>query len=389
MTYETAADGDRRTLHALAYCLLVFLFSRAVLDLIGLGAHELLLPVTRPQYRQPEFSAFAWLDIWANRDTGKFLGIMNHGYAKALKAGEVLTGQAGWPLYPMLSKYVGALTGLDRFAAMVAVSNTAFVLALPIIWHEARYYHGAKAADLAILLFAFMPGSYGFSSADSGSLFLLLIMATLTLARRERWLWAGLAAALATLTRNIGVLLTIPIAVYAWQSLGAWRDPHVLSIRRFRIFLAMILPVAALAGGAAYLWRHTGDPFTLATVLGAWKQELQNPLDTLIGPFLNGQKMQSQVVPGVIMSWISVAATLLLLTRRNWAHAWFMIAVIPVTLASGIPDFTQMIPSVAPAIAVIGAFFADRPRAWPVTLGILATANGFMMACWVLGLGIY
>lgn len=389
MTYETVADGDRRPLPALAYCLLVFLFSRTVLELIGMGAHDLVFPVTDPQYRQPEFSPFVWLNIWGNRDSGGLLGTIEHGYGTALRVGEILRGQANWPLYPMLSKYAGVLTGLDPFAAMVSVSNAAFVLALPIIWHEARYYYGAKAADLAILLFAFLPGSYSFSSAQSGSLYLLLVMATLTLARRERWLWAGLTAALATLTRNVGVLLIIPIAVYAWQSLGAWRDPHVLSIRRFRIFVAMVLPATAFAGGTVYLWRHAGEPFTLATMLGAWKRELQNPLDTLIGPILNGGAIQTEIITGVIISGIGVAATLLLLARRNWAHAWFMVAVVPITLASGIPSSAQMIPSVAPAIMVVGAFFADRPRAWRVTFGIFSAANGFMMVCQALGLDIH
>ena len=99
--------------------------------------------------------------------------------------------------------------------------------------------------------------------------------------------------------------------IYAWQSLGAWRDQHVLSVRRFRVLVAMALPAVALAGYMAFLWRHTGDPLAFMTVQSAWKRELQNPIVTLIGPFLIGGHVQAEIVPSVFMSWASVWLTAL------------------------------------------------------------------------------
>jgi hypothetical protein len=383
---------SRLATRVLLYCLAVFVLSRLLLELIGVGTRELTYPILQPDFRRAVFSTSIWLDIWGVWDTGWFLDIIEKGYDVAVHTEPGFEGQSNWaffPLYPYLSKYLAAITGLDPFVAMLGVANLSFAGSLPVIWYETRHHYGEQAANLAVALIAFLPGSYIFSSAYSESLFLFLVMASLAFARRERWLLAGLAAALATLTRNLGVLLVLPILVQAWQAHGGWRDRQILAQRRIAVVVAVLLPAIALAGFMAFLWRHTGDPLAFASVQAAWKRELQNPLTSLIGPFLVLDSVQPSLTPSIAMAWISVFATGVLIARRNWPHAVFMIAVVTITLSSGILSYFRLFLTMAPGIMALAAFFSARPLAWPVALGLFAAANGAMMATWALALGIY
>ena len=61
--------------------------------------------------------------------------------------------------------------------------------------------------------------SFFFSAVYTESLFLALSAGCFYLARRERWVWAGVLGGLAAATRSIGVLLVVPLAVLYLQEL--------------------------------------------------------------------------------------------------------------------------------------------------------------------------
>lgn len=383
---------SRRAVTVLFYCLATFLLSRVLLEAIGVGARELIYPVMQAEFRRAEFSTSVWLDIWGVWDTEWFLGIIRDGYDTAVRTTPGMEGQANWafyPLFPYLSKYVSAAAGVEPFVAMLIVANAAFTAALPVIWYETAHHYGERAASIAVALFCFLPGSYVFSSAYSESLFLFAVIVSLAFARRERWLFAGCAAALATLTRNLGILLVLPMLVHAWQAHGGWRDRDVVLARRVTLLIGIAIPAAALAGFMAYLNQLTGDPLAFASVQSAWKRELQNPVLTLIGPFLLGGKVQPEIVPSIVMAWVSVFSLGILIMRRNWPHAVFMAAVAGITLASGILSYFRLFLTIAPGIMALAAFLSPRPGVLWIALGLAAAANGAMMITWALGLGIY
>jgi hypothetical protein len=386
---EVARPG---ILRILAWCALVFLASRGLLEVIGVGARLLGYPVMDPQYLPIAYSPQAWMDIWAVWDSGWFIDIVERGYDTSVRTDPRNEGQANWaffPLYPMIAKALVMLTGMTSVAALIIIANIAFFATLPLIWYETAHWYGDRAADMAVALLAFLPGSFIFSSAYSESLFLLFVVVTLAFARREAWLLAGIAAALATLTRNLGILLIVPILMHALQAHGGWRDRNVVWRRRLEVLAAIALPLLALAGFMVFLRAHTGDALAFATVQDAWKRELQNPIVTLIGPLLPNVSVQTEIVPSIAMAWISVFALFLLLARRNWPHAIYMLAIIGITLASGILSYFRFFLTMAPAVMVLGAFLAGRPRSGAIALALFALVNGALMVGWSLGLGIY
>jgi len=70
-----------------------------------------------------------------------------------------------------------------------------------------------KRKITTLFLIIIFPASFYFIAGYSESLFLTLSLTVIILSRRRQWIWAGIFAALATLSRVQGILLTVPIFV--------------------------------------------------------------------------------------------------------------------------------------------------------------------------------
>ena len=348
-------------------CALVFLASRGLLELVGVGSRLLAYPVMQPQFQPAGLSPSVWLDIWG-------------------AAGG--TGGAFLPLYPWLAGTVSGLAGVPPFTAMLAVSNLAFFLALPLVRQETAYHYGDRAGDLAVVLICIMPGSFVFSSASGESLFLLFVMLALVLARREDWLPAGLAASGAVFAGAPGVLLVIPIAICALQSHGGWRDSNVVWRRRLEILAAIALPVLALAGLIFTSGQPAGSALAAFLPATEWVREFRNALAVIGAPLSGGAEIRAGQYPAIALMWISLAATALLIWRRNWPHGIYMAAAVAFTLASGALFSFRFFLTMAPLIMVIAALAARYPVTGIAGIALMALANGAMMAGWALGLAI-
>ncbi|MBI2236910.1 MAG: hypothetical protein HYU54_00040, partial [Actinobacteria bacterium] len=100
-------------------------------------------------------------------------------------------------------------------AASLIVSNAAFLAALIVLYSLTASELSEGAARKAVLYLSLFPTSFFFLAPYSESLFLLLVVSAFWAARRDRWALAGIAAALAALTRNVGLLLVPALAVEA------------------------------------------------------------------------------------------------------------------------------------------------------------------------------
>jgi Mannosyltransferase (PIG-V) len=140
-------------------------------------------------------------------DASYYLAIASHGYVAAAP-----NNLAFFPLYPSLIRALGFLTGSDVIAGLV-ISTVSFALALVLLHRLTELELGSRAADATVLLVAFAPLSFFFTAIYTESLFLLLSVAAVLAARRERWALAGVLAALAALTRPTGILLVVPLVI--------------------------------------------------------------------------------------------------------------------------------------------------------------------------------
>jgi hypothetical protein len=213
-------------------------------------------------------------------DSVHFQDIAVHGYER-----EDLT--AFFPLYPLLARAVGAVTGSVLLGGLL-VSLGAFLAALVIVHRLAELELGARAARRTVFLLAFFPAAVFFSAFYSESLFLALTAGAIYAARRGRFGWACAVGALASATRNTGVLVVVPIVLlYLYgpradrpqpEAAGPWWRPRH-PVGGDLAWLALV--PAGLVAYSAYQWARFGDPLATWHVQTFWSRGFHGPFSAV------------------------------------------------------------------------------------------------------------
>ncbi len=121
-----------------------------------------------------------------------------------------------FPLLPLAIHWLSFITG-DTLVAGLILSNVAAMAALALLYRLTRSLRDDATARRAAILLAFFPTAFFLFMPYTESLFLTLAVGAIFAARQRRWGWAGLLAGAAALTRILGVLLVLPLAVEAWE----------------------------------------------------------------------------------------------------------------------------------------------------------------------------
>ena len=182
---------------------------------------------------------------------------------------------AFWPLYPLLVRVVSDATGFSLAVSGVVLSNLALLGALVVLFRLVEQGYGVQVARRSVWLLALFPFAFFFSAFYSESLFLLLSLATILLARGGHWTSAALVLLLTTLTRSAGVLVAIPVVIALVEQRG-W------SIRR--LWSPGLQIAAGLLGPlifAVHLDRRWNDPLLMAHIQTEWGRAFSWPWDTL------------------------------------------------------------------------------------------------------------
>jgi Mannosyltransferase (PIG-V) len=276
---ERTREQERaRIRRGLTYCLWVFLGLRvglSVLALAGVG----LLPEIRNSVGPPGWPASevtpGWHNLvtaWERFDGLWFLRIATEGYVNG-------DGSAAFfPLYPLLIRFLSPVLGGHPLAAAFLISHVAAYGAMAFLYFLTASEWDERVARRTVLYLAVFPTSFFLLSPYSEALYLLLVLACLWGARRGRWAVAGLAGAGAAATRNLGVLLVLPLVVEAFQR---WRED-----RKARRFLTSVAwSAVVVAGLAAYLlfWRAlSGDVLAPLHQQATWQREASFPVATVV-----------------------------------------------------------------------------------------------------------
>jgi hypothetical protein len=248
----------------------VFLAAAAVLFLV-MGAVAPRLPEASGLRLAPAFTGPDWLAGWAQWDSGWYHRIASDGYSYV--AGQQST-VAFFPAYPLVVGALGMLVD-DAYLAGIAVTLAAgvAVAALFATWVRPRLSSSAAwAALLSFLLFPYGFFLYGVVYADA--LFVAALLGAFLLVDDDHPVLAGLAGAVATAARPVGVVLVVGLALRVLERRGALRAAGKwIDWRRARPADAgVLLSVLGLAGWCVYLWVRFDDPFAFASAQGAWDQ---------------------------------------------------------------------------------------------------------------------
>jgi hypothetical protein len=303
------------------------------------------------------------------------LQLVQEGY-RATEDGALLA--AFPPLYPLLVRLVG-LAMPSFWLAGALVSHVALFGALVYLLALAGLdWDGPTAlrAGIAALLW---PSAAQLGTISPDSTLLLTCAGALYHARRGQWGWATLWAALAGLTRGIGVLIVIPLlAIWLVQRRQGAGGP-------LRQDLAAIGAVAAAPLAflvfLAFLWWQFGTPLAFfraqeelgyGTVLhpiglgtiADWRAILDNSAPAVRGYNPERFAFNTALVPAIVDAGsllIAGLAGMWLLLRARWADGLF---VLLGTLASfaiwGLPNSPQHLLMLVPLYLALAAW-TSRP----------------------------
>jgi hypothetical protein len=203
----------------------------------------------------PKSALGPMLDVLSSWDGIWYLRIVRNGYPRHVQPDVTYfvpdARAAFFPTYPMLVRLVDKVLPAGDTAAALATNFVLGAIAIFLLGVIARQLYGDQIAAKAMVLGAMFPGSFVLSFAYTEALLLVFAMGCLWCLMNQRWVAAGLLAALGTATRPNGLALALACAVASG-----------LAIRHDRTWRSLAAPVLAPVGFVAFqLWlgHHTGE----------------------------------------------------------------------------------------------------------------------------------
>ena len=257
---------ERNDENAWSFLLVVFAISRLFFFGVGIAAMALLPPMPLDKRGDEGANPVGFLEPWASWDGVWYSLIATEGYSL-----ENPDSTAFFPLFPLLIRG-GTLLGASPALSGILVSLIACFFAFFFLYQIAKELWDHKTARATTLCFAFFPTAFYLNAVYTEALFIALSTGSFWAARVQRnLLLAASLGALAAATRNLGVLLLIPLA-------SEW----LRSRREFGwsgLWLGLV-PTGLLAY-MFFLWAYFGNPFITAERQVIWGRHLRNPLTTL------------------------------------------------------------------------------------------------------------
>ena len=153
------------------------------------------------------------LSPWYSWDVRYYVEIVRNGYQPGSPTANL------HPLYPWISTLLAAVIR-EPLLSLLLVSSIAGLLLTIVFYRLARLDCNEQQAWHATALLLCWPASVALFIPYTEALFLLLSVYSLFAARHQRFWLAGLAGALATLTRQQGLFLVLPLAWEIWEASG-------------------------------------------------------------------------------------------------------------------------------------------------------------------------
>jgi hypothetical protein len=323
--------------------------------------------------------AASGLGLWDQWDARMFVSVAQHGYASP-PAGPAHT-EALFPLFPLLIRGVTSF-GIGPVGAALAINTLALVVACRYLYELAEESIGAGLGSRAVLFLVLFPTGLFLFVPYSEPLFLAGAVPSFLLARRQRWLAAGVAAAVAVGSRPLGILLVLGLAVeFALQRRFS---PRVMrsAVAGFAI---AVLPLLLYGG---YLWTTRGSPvyFLTAERLG-WQRAFVGPIASFRNSvrvvFSNpysfpGHFRSIRQLLGIVITAGEIIAMLLIVVvtawsilRREWGWATFLgLTALALGTSTTYYSVPRMLISLFPVMLFLAAVTRSHPMTYMATLSV-------------------
>lgn len=296
--------------------------------------------------RQPP----GYLDVMTSWDGQWYWDVVLNGYPDSSLGPDgqpAQTSLAFFPLFPMLARGVGALTGWEFRIAGPTLSLALGALAVLAVYRLLEEQVGSRRALLAIAVLCTFASAPVLQAGYTESLALLLVAVTLILLRQQRYLLAIAPMLLLGVTRNITLPL-VPVILLHWfvrvREHGPERDRRAAvdrggsRIRRAVVCHWRIALLAVSALGAAAIWPAmatalTGEPDAYLSTMSAWPGFTGSPLKSpWVVTFVNRGAMGVVLLLSLALLF---ALILSLPSTRGWGpELWGWAAFYPIYIVA-------------------------------------------------------
>jgi hypothetical protein len=288
----TAARARSRWHRALFVGLAAYVVSRlCVLAGAGVRAAQQVVDVREAGGVPAKNAVSQIVEVLTSWDGLWYLEIVRNGYPHSIPPNvtydQLEARAAFFPVFPWTVRVVDrVLPGGDVLAALL-VNFLLGAVAVVLIGVLARRLYSISVAARTMTLFAIFPGSFVLSFVYSEAALIVLAAACLLFLLDERWLLAGLSAALATATRPNGVALVAACAVAAFLAIKRSRDwTSLIAVVLAPLgFIATQLYIDHVAGERGAWFRVQREAWSEGTSFGATAVKntfsfLASPLDS-------------------------------------------------------------------------------------------------------------
>lgn len=307
---------------------------------------------------------------------------------------EFAMSHAFFPLYPVLMSVVrvpllafgltpiGASALAGVLIALVGTLGAMFALA-----DLAARRMGEAGAIRAVFFLLIFPSAFFLAQVYTEGLFIGLAFGSLALMERRHWWLAGILAALATLTRSIGIFLIVPMGMAWLWNLRTESNGWLQAFwSRWWQIPALLLPVLAYG-----LWRLAlGMPFDLVQEYWFGRaafdfDRLRDGLDVAWQAITTAPNSQTQVYYLLELTSIGLAFVACLYTfRRDPILSLFGLLALLIPFTSGAPQslirYVLVVPSLFIMLAALGRYKVFE-QAWTL-LSILLLGMQVSLFTW-------
>jgi hypothetical protein len=319
-----------------------------------------------------------------------YLGIARDGYGfvRVHEDGRSLADFAFFPLFPWLERVVAAVAGLRFVDAGLLVSAVASLGAAWGVFAIGQHVSGRRVGTVLVVLWAAVPVGIVQSMAYTEALFTALAAWALYAAMTRHWVWAGIAAGLAGLTRPVGVAVIAAVLVAAAMS---WH--HDRSGRRplRAVAGAAIAPLGWL-GYVGWVGIETGEPLGYFDVASRWGNDFDGgaAFAAWIGRFLAGAEFLTGLLlcaAVAVLGWL-----LVLCVRQRQPLPLLVFSIVLVFLALTTSGYygskpRYLMPAFPLLLPVAAALARRATGTVAAVLVVLAAASATYGAYWLHGPG--
>jgi hypothetical protein len=393
---ERASGSWRRVVTTVPFPVLVFLAVACGLVIVVWASTAWFDRHPGYPVEQASFAGSAVLEGWYRFDGGWYRFIADNGYFF-----NDVTQQspvAFFPAYPLAIRFVDVVVR-DTILSGILITFACGLGATVLFYNWTRDRLDDATARTAVVVLLLYPYAWYLVGAVYGdALFLVAALGAFVLFERDQPVLAGLAGAVATATRPVGLAVVVGLVVLALERRGGLRRWRELRPRDAGVLLSL----GGLLGWSAYLWSRFGDPLLFSRIQGAqgWDQG-DGPRTWFKITFLQRLKhlpfwlsdawsgttthhprpwTEAAYTLGLILQALALVGAFVLvplvIRRLGWGYGAYVVTLLVIPLV-GTKDFQgvgRYVLAAFPCFAVAGQYLARRRGAriaWAIVSGAL------------------